>query len=296
MKQNFLGPIIKLSGAGNTFAVIDGRANSQWEIFKNKINISASEIAKIICDPIMGLATDGFLIVQDGSPGFDFDWSFFNSDGSTAEMCGNAARCAAYFCKEYQLANDATTIKFKTGAGLVTAELLSESEIEIKMPPAQILEAQKSLYTNALGEQTFLYTNTGVPHLVQKISSRFDYLELKEMARESRHHSELLPAGANVTFFSEIGFGKIKAVTFERGVEDFTPACGTGAVAAALAYYTENSQSEEVSVEMPGGKLRVQFDLGIKSPRLIGNAILIGEFRINLEVLTWKNSKGLLQP
>jgi diaminopimelate epimerase len=157
------------------------------------------------------------------------------------------------------------------------------------MPPAVVTDLKKNIYTTTLGAQSFMNINTGVPHFVQEHPKGFKYLQLKEMANEVRNHKEVQPAGTNVTFFAVEGPGKVQAVTYERGVEDFTSACGTGAVAAALSYSLGNSKIKSVEVEMPGGVLKVSFELGFDCPQLIGEVTFIGEFQVNLEVLKCKD-------
>ena len=122
--------------------------------------------------------------------------------------------------------------------------------------------------------------------LVQKIHNIQDAVALKEMAREARAHKDLGAAGANVTFFApEPGHEeKIRAVTFERGVEDFTLACGTGAVAAALVWSTQSGK-KDIEVKMPGGAMTVQFLENDPRPLMTGEAVFVGEFQYNLEVV-----------
>ncbi|MBV2168087.1 MAG: diaminopimelate epimerase [Bdellovibrio sp.] len=276
--------IIKMSGAGNTFALVDARKNSSWEAVEKDLGMSRSRFAQMICDKVLGISTDGLLFIQNGSQGFDFDWDFYNSDGSTAEMCGNAARCAARFCYETLRSSESATIKFNTGAGLVVAQVFGDDRIRVRMPEARLLNENLELKTRSSSTEKFVLVNTGVPHLVQKIHEIKDVANLKEMAREVRSHPDLMPAGANVTFYVEDGPGKIKAVTYERGVEDYTLACGTGAVAAALVYAKERAQ-REVEVQMPGGLLHVSFIDGDPHPLMMGDAVFVGEFKYNLEVV-----------
>ncbi len=266
--------IAKMSGAGNTFALIDARLNAAWWGAEKSFGISRSGFAKLICDKINGLSTDGLLFIQNGSDGFDYDWDFYNSDGSTAEMCGNAARCAARFCKDNLGAESQSEFRFKTGAGLVTAEVLGNHQVRVKMPEASIV--QESF-------EGFKWIDSGVPHLVLQLKDFEESAGSKEKARLMRSHKNLGPKGANVTYYSEVKPGYIKAVTFERGVEDYTAACGTGAVAAALAY--ANKQMKLVQVEMPGGVLEISFKDGEKKPEMTGPAIFVGEFKYNLEVI-----------
>jgi diaminopimelate epimerase len=282
MSYFFPVSMAKLSGAGNTFVLVDARPGSQWVTEEPRIKISRAEFAKRICNPVTGVSTDGVLFIEKGSDGFDFDWDFYNSDGSTAEMCGNAARCAARFC--YERLSDKTQFKFKTGAGLVTATLQDNGEVSVVMPQAQWIKKDIEILSMDGAKEKFSLVNTGVPHLVQKIKNLDQVSELLDMAREMRSHPTLAPSGANVTFYSEDKSGEIKAVTYERGVEDYTLACGTGAVAAAMVY-ADVTGLHDVKVAMPGGSMRVEFSKDDPHPLMTGPALLISEFKINLEVL-----------
>lgn len=285
MKLPFLPvKITKMSGAGNTFAFIDGRTVSAWKDVESHLGKSRPEIAKLICDRVLGISTDGFIIIEDGAQGFDFNWDFYNSDGSTAEMCGNAARCAARYCYEHIGHTETANIRFKTGAGLVTAQILGNGKIRVKMPDAKVVQNPIELPTHSGGKEKFVLVNTGVPHLVQKIHVFSDSVHLKDLAREMRSHEMLKPAGANVTFYAEDEVGKVKAVTFERGVEDYTLACGTGAVAAGFVSSLEN-HLKEIEVQMPGGVMEVHFFENDPKPLLVGDAVFVGDFQYNLEVV-----------
>lgn len=266
--------IAKMSGAGNTFALIDARQDAAWWGAEKSFGITRSEFARLVCDKISGLSADGLLFIEQGSVGYDFDWDFYNSDGSTAEMCGNAARCAARFCKENLGANTQSRFRFKTGAGLITTDILADSQVRVKMPAATIIQENFEGYT---------WIDSGVPHLVRELKEFAETSEIKEQARLMRVHKNLGPRGANVTYYAELRPNYIKAVSFERGVEDYTPACGTGAVAAALAY--SKGQKKTVQVEMPGGVLEIFFKDGDEKPEMTGPAVFVGEFKYNLEVI-----------
>ncbi|MGZ3773730.1 MAG: diaminopimelate epimerase [Pseudobdellovibrionaceae bacterium] len=275
--------ITKMSGTGNTFGLIDARNDSVWIKEEPSLKISRSDFARIVCDRVTGLSIDGLLFLQSGSEGFDFDWDFYNSDGSTAEMCGNAARCAARFCHEV-FASGMNVFKFKTGAGLVFAQILRDNKIRIRMPEAKLLHDVIELKTSNGSVETFSLANTGVPHLVKNIVNMSETITLKDLAKEVRSHSDLQPSGANVTFYFESSAGKINAITYERGVEDYTLACGTGAVAAALVYSKDNSH-KQVEVQMPGGLLQIVFVEGDSHPLMTGDALFVGEFKYSLEVI-----------
>lgn len=287
MKDFLPVTITKMSGAGNTFALIDARPGSAWQDNEKSLGISRPEFVKKICNMTLGLAVDGVLFIEAGSPGFDYNWDFYNSDGSTAEMCGNAARCAARYCFESFANSPQGLLKFKTGAGLVEVQSISEKEVRVRMPEARFLQKLIELKTKSSSVEKFSLVNTGVPHLVQKIHKIEDAPGLKEMAREARSHHDLKPAGANVTFYAEVSGGRINAVTFERGVEDYTQACGTGAVAAALVYADQKGLSQ-VEVKMPGGLLKVQLFPDDPHPVMIGEAIFVGDFKFNFEVMNEK--------
>lgn len=274
--------VAKFSGAGNTFSVVDATENSQWIKAEQGSKISRIEFVRKICDKVLGICTDGVLFIQSGSEGYDFDWDFYNSDGSTAEMCGNAARCAARFC--YDSFAEKKLFKFKTGAGAVSTQILNDGTIQVRMPEAVIVTDPIELSFNNGTREVFTLVNSGVPHLVKRIKNLSDSQRLKVMAQEARSHQALLPHGANVTFFVEDSANSISAVTYERGVEDYTLACGTGAVAAALIYAKKTS-TKQISVRMPGGILQVQFIDGDNHPLMIGEAIRIGDFKYNLEVI-----------
>ncbi len=274
--------IIKMSGAGNTFAIIDACSNDSWVASEKRLSISRTEFAKKICDKVIGISTDGFLLIEKGSEGFDYNWDFYNSDGSYAEMCGNATRCAARFCVE-MISTNKKTMRFKTGAGLVTAEVLDNNLIRVQMPEARFISEKISLQLSNEASELFALVNTGVPHLVKEITKIENAFDQKLIAQQCRAHIDLHPHGANVTFYAKTEHG-IDAVTYERGVEDFTLACGTGAVAAALVYLAKD-EKKQVVVRMPGGNLDIQFIDGSIKPYMSGEALFVGEFYYNLEVI-----------
>ena len=282
MISNLPVKITKMSGAGNTFAIIDACSNDDWVDAEKSLSISRAEFAKKICDRVVGIATDGFLIIENGTEGFDYNWDFYNSDGSYAEMCGNATRCAARFCVEL-ISAAKKTMSFKTGAGLVTAEVLENNFIRVQMPEARFINREITLSISNGAAEIFALVNTGVPHLVKEIAKIENAFEQKTAAREYRSHVDLYPHGANVTFYAKTEYG-IDAVTYERGVEDFTLACGTGAVAAAMVYGNKVRQNQ-VLVKMPGGNLDIQFVDDSTKPFMSGEALFVGEFNYNFEVI-----------
>ena len=236
----------RMSGAGNTFLI--------WNAFTSEVPKEArAGIARLLCDSFTGFYTDGMIFMEkDPSGKNDFVWDFYNSDGSGAEMCGNAARCAALYFRHRVSTESPSKVQFLTRAGQIQAEILDFQVVEILMPklkePGKFIEIQ-----NGKKKEEFFFINTGVPHLV--IEGEPDF----ELAQKLRRAPELGEAGANVTFANEVTPGEMEAVTFERGVENFTLACGTGAVAAAAFSLLKNPLLRQHAVEMPGGSLRVEW-------------------------------------
>jgi diaminopimelate epimerase len=276
-------PLVKMSGAGNTFVLVDATSSSTWGDIQETLSIKRRAFAQMICDRTLGVAADGALFIQDGDHECDYVWDFYNADGSAAEMCGNAARCAALFCHEYLRSVTNASYRFKTGAGLVSAQVLGDDQVRVHMPEVKDFKENLILIVDEK-PHTFHFVNSGVPHLVLQIADFKEISKLKEVARKARKHQDLGPGGANVTFYMKESNKQIKAVTFERGVEDYTQACGTGAVAAAYVEFKKH-QSTMIDVHMPGGLLSVQFLESTKNPIMAGGAGFVIEFQYFYEVV-----------
>ncbi len=236
-----------------------------------------AKVAQRLCDRFNGIGADGLLLIQP-SQSDDFHWDFYNRDGSSAEMCGNAARCAALWADN--LTKKAVT-KFGTLAGPVVVSKHNDSLFEVQMTP--LIDHNKDLVLS-LGPDlaNVRWLNSGVPHAVVERHSLEPRPELFQWANQLRRHSHFGPQGANVTFYTRLTPTRISSLTFERGVEDFTRSCGTGAVAAAWA-----AGESDIDVQVPGGDLRVEFsNLNSKVvPRLIGPAHYVGQFTPSSEFL-----------
>lgn len=176
---------------------------------------SWSKLAKKICNRQEGIGADGLIILKPHTT-YDFEWEFYNADGSSAEMCGNGSRAAAMYAKDLRLAP--STQRFLTTAGIIHAEVTQDS-VEITLTTAKILEDNIQEY----GINWWLI-DTGVPHLVCENAPLS-----KEELRTLRHKYN---ANVNIATLEQ---NYVRARTFERGVEDETLACGTGM--AAMFYY-----------------------------------------------------------
>lgn len=264
----------KLSATGNDFILLgltDENGRREWaEVLKKR---SASQVALRLCDRHEGIGADGFLILSP-KDSFDFAWEFYNSDGSTAEMCGNAARCAGLWSARHF--EQWRKFKFQTTAGTVEVDRASEGMISVTMSELKQLN-EKLVLNGVIGA----WLDSGVPHFVVEVKKLEANDALRSEARELRRHSQLGKAGANVTYFQRLGATEIQSVTFERGVEDFTLACGTGAVAAAAAAFPLGKN--RIKVQVPGGSLAVV--LGEARPTLIGPAHWIADTQIHLHDL-----------
>ncbi|MEA1900929.1 MAG: diaminopimelate epimerase [Thermodesulfobacteriota bacterium] len=237
----------KISGSGNDFIIIDNRNRVVDE------NNLQDFIAKV-CRRKMSVGADGLILVEE-SENVDFKWRFFNSDGSTAEMCGNGARCAARFA--YLNGISGTKVSFETEAGIVSA-IVENDQVKIKMPDPIDLKTDYNLELGN-GSMQVSSVNTGVPHVVILVGD-IDDAEVVKTGREIRFHDIYAPAGTNVNFICAGNSNTISIRTYERGVEDETLACGTGSIAAAIVMrYKSKGKSPVKVITRGGGYLYIYF-------------------------------------
>jgi len=216
-----------MSGAGNDFMVIDARG----------LTLDFEKMAKELC-ALSG--ADGFMAV-DHSEKADFKLHFYNSDGSRGEMCGNGSRCICRFAYDHGIAGE--TMVVETDAGLVPGKRLSESQYLVKLNNPGIVDL------NRKGDIAYVELGTpGVPHAVAEIPGlAWDRAEELRNLGKSLRYDPAFPKGANVNFFTWTGDGQVRVMTYERGVEDYTLACGTGCGSTAVTLWLRG--------QLPGGKL-----------------------------------------
>ena len=216
-----------MSGAGNDFMVLDARG----------LALDFENLAKKYC-ALTG--ADGFMAV-DYADDADFTLHFYNSDGSRGEMCGNGSRCISRFAYDNGIAGETMTIH--TDAGLVPGWRLAEDRYRVKLNNPGVLDvARKSdcAYVE-LG-------NPGVPHGVKEVPGlTFDMRETLREEAVSLRYDPAFPKGANINFYSWLRDAEVRVLTYERGVEDYTLACGTGCGSVASTLFTLG--------KVPGGKL-----------------------------------------
>lgn len=210
----------KMCGAGNDFVIIE---NFDGAIAHSTL----PDLAKRLCRRRFGIGADGLMVLERPEQGGDCKMLFYNNDGSTAEMCGNGARCLCRYCVDHGLSKGQPRIE--TPAGLVTGERIAADQYRIRLnSPSCIRQDVKP------GCDYLELGNPGIPHAVLEADLSQDRDALREAARALRWDAAF-PRGANVNLWQKAGENEIRLLTFERGVEDFTLACGTGTGATVAA-------------------------------------------------------------
>ncbi len=241
-------PFVKMSGTGNDFIIIDHR--------KPLIAQEAmAEFVALVCRRKFSAGADGLILIEDSEQA-DFKWLFFNADGSVAEMCGNGARCAARFA--YLRGIAPARMRFETLAGIIEASV-SDINVSVKMTDPVDLKMHREVMVD--DEPVTLHSvDTGVPHAVIFVDDIMQ-LDVCDWGSRIRHHELFMPAGTNVNFVQEQD-GAFKVRTYERGVEDETLACGTGAAASALIACLLDQVASPVEIITSGGdRLTILFDV-----------------------------------
>ena len=263
----------KMNGAGNDFIIVE---NLRGELDEQKL----SKLARTLCDRRMSIGADGLMAVVPAKGTADYGMLFFNCDGSLGEMCGNGARCICRYGYEHQLAGETQTIE--TTAGLVTGERIDARNYRIRLPQPQNLQyLALDVDGQKVGCMYLELGNPGIPHAVVQYPGlrEADERELFELGRKLRYHPAF-PKGANVNFLEKLGENRFYERTWERGVEDFTYACGTGTGASVYALAEKRRCGDHVQVEVKGGLLTVDIvrvgkkctDLLLTGPASLGCA------------------------
>jgi diaminopimelate epimerase len=215
-----------MTGSGNDFVVLDGRHTTPAEW--------SPEDIQAVCARGTGVGADGLVFVSTGTAPDTVRMSYFNADGSSAAMCGNAALCSTWLAARLGLANP-QAMRLETDAGTYESRCTPGADrAELHLAPARAPAAVAGLAMLA-GEERVALATVGVPHLVVLVED-VDRVDVAGRGRALRFDAALGPAGANVNFISRsTRAGEWRMRTYERGVEAETLACGTGAVAAACA-------------------------------------------------------------
>ena len=230
-----------MNGAGNDFMVIDARDGSY-------------DFEKLTLELCKLTGADGFMAV-DHSDVADFRLHFYNSDGTRGEMCGNGARCICRFAYDNGIAGENMTVQ--TDAGIVYGQRLSESQYRVQLNDPGIVDLQRR------PDAAYIELGCpGVPHSVTHVPG-LDWRkrdELRDYARSLRFAPEF-PKGANANLYDWVDATTIRILTFERGVEDYTLACGTGSASTAVALWLRGQiPGGHLTVKNPGGDLAVTIE------------------------------------
>jgi diaminopimelate epimerase len=201
------------------------------------------------------VGADGLIFVN-SSDQYDFAWQYFNADGGEVEMCGNGSRCVARFAFSKGIAGDRMT--FETLAGPISAEVRGRT-VKVLMPrPSNVqMDLQMELKSSWVSVDSI---NTGVPHVVVRVENLGDHPVVEE-GRMIRYHDLFSPQGTNANFMVLHEPDLLEVRTYERGVEDETLACGTGAMASALVSSSRGMVTSPVRVKTRGGEeLKIHFE------------------------------------
>ena len=242
----------KYQGTGNDFVMIDNRTG-----FFPKENV---QLVDRLCDRRFGIGADGLILLENDSE-TDFKMVYYNSDGNQSSMCGNGGRCLVAFAKKLNLIKNSCS--FIATDGLHHAKIAENGQVSLQMIDV--------LNVNINPDYVFL--NTGSPHHVQMVEDLENY-NIKENGATIRYGELYGKEGSNINFVKQINADTFSLRTYERGVEDETLSCGTGATAAAIAMNaTGKTNATSIHLNVEGGKLEVSFD---KYDDQFTNVFLIG--------------------
>lgn len=245
--------ITKMQGCGNDFVILD------YEEFE-KTGLTMSELAKKLCDRHFGVGADGMFIPKLDTKNTDIGWYFYNSDGTTAQMCGNGIRCFSKYASDKKLINK-KKFTVETLAGTITPEILDDGMIRVDMG-VPILEDEKIPFkgdrTIRVLDKEFNITpvSMGNPHCVIFVDGNTMDYAVKYGALIENH--PYFPEKTNTEFAHVISKNEVEMSVFERGC-GITLACGTGACATQVACILNNLTESKVKINLPGGAVFIEW-------------------------------------
>jgi diaminopimelate epimerase len=229
----------KYQGTGNDFVMIDNRTT-----FFPKEN---TKLIAHLCDRRFGVGGDGLILLENDSE-TDFKMVYYNSDGNQSSMCGNGGRCLVAFAKKLQVIENNTT--FIATDGLHHAKVTQNGLVSLQMIDVTTIAITPD----------YAFLNTGSPHHVQIVNDLAHY-NVKKNGAAIRYGELYGKEGSNINFVHKIDDTSFSLRTYERGVEDETLACGTGATAVAIAMHaTGQTNATKLDLSVEGGELVVSFD------------------------------------
>lgn len=259
MKINF----VKYSGTGNDFVVIDNR--------ESITDVDNAEMWRALCVRRTGVGADGVLFIEKSNSA-DFKMRYLNADGKEAEMCGNGGRVITHFYNSLIETNskEEQLYSFETMNGIYSASVLGDY-VRLKM--TELYDIDDINLKKFEDYEAKMYMNTGVPHVVFQVNDLYAYNVIAN-GRFIRNDSAF-KGGTNVNFFEVLSDNLVSLRTYERGVEDETLACGTGAVATAIACTKLFGWKDSVQMIVRGGELKVELDESLENIYLCGKVLKI---------------------
>ncbi|MBI3802404.1 MAG: diaminopimelate epimerase [Nitrospirae bacterium] len=258
-------PFWKMSGSGNDFIMIDHRTPL----------INSTEMKRFIaqaCRRGLSVGADGVILIEPSTRA-DYKWHYYNADGGEVEMCGNGSRCVARFAYLNQIAPAKHTIE--TLAGIVAAEVIGD-RVRVRLPDPTDLRFDLKIDIDGKS-YTGHFVNTGVPHVVYLVDD-VNQTDIVTLGRATRHHPLFAPRGTNANFISVVDRQNLNIRTYERGVEDETLACGTGAIASAVITTALGKTTPPLSL-MTRGQIRLGVDF-TREGQTFKNVLLEGDARV----------------
>jgi diaminopimelate epimerase len=226
----------KYQGTGNDFIILDNRTSLYDGLTEYQINK--------MCDRRFGIGADGLMLLG-LTDGFDFSMKYYNADGKEGSMCGNGGRCLVQFAYDMGIIKD--SYHFIAVDGPHVASIQPNGNISLKMQDVSNIEF--------IDNDVVL--NTGSPHFIRFVDD-VKNIDVYQEGKNIRYNEVYKEKGINVNFGEKTG-DSIHIRTYERGVEDETLSCGTGATAAAIAF-AQNDGFNKVPVKVQGGELEISFN------------------------------------
>ena len=270
----------KMHGLGNDFMVLDLVSQHAHILPKH---------AKQWGDRHTGVGFDQLLIVEaPTNPEVDFRYRIFNSDGSEVEQCGNGARCFARFVLDKRLTTK-RQFKVETKGGIIELNVRSDGQISVDMGPPRLIpaeipfvaDAQALSYELDVDGQTveLAAVSMGNPHAVLRVDD-INAAPVHELGPKIEHHPRF-PARVNVGFLHVIDRQRGQLRVWERGAGE-TQACGTGACAAAVAAISLGWMDSPLILDLPGGRLSIEWAGPGHSVIMTGPAMRVYEGQVRL--------------
>lgn len=273
----------KMNGTGNDFIILNNlNGHLPVKIFP--------QIARTLCERHLSIGADGLMVVEAPTLGGDYKMLFFNADGSLGEMCGNGARCICRYGYENGLTGETQTVE--TTAGVITGQRIDKQLYKIRLNDPSTVELNYPIEVDGV-MYNCAYVELGYPSIPHAVVSypnlkNANAHALRELGRKIRWH-KAFPKGTNVNFYDMLDEDTVYERTYERGVEDFTYACGTGSgsVVTVLTLMKKVS-GHGITVETTGGSLMIDIELEnsrVKNLYLTGSTNIVAKGEITDENL-----------